>query len=74
MSCLKVGAQVGRPSWMIRLTIFRKIRLLRGFSKYQRLISCETDKARQKVILGLSNLEDWIIFDDFLWKTNISQW
>ena len=25
MSCLKVGALVGRPSWMARLTIIKKI-------------------------------------------------
>ena len=29
MNCLKVGAQVGRQSWVVRLTIFRKIRLWR---------------------------------------------
>ena len=29
------------------------------------------DKEFHNVILGISNLEDWITFDDFLRKTNI---
>ena len=38
MNYLKVGAQVGRPSWMARLTILKKIVLWKGFAKDQSLI------------------------------------
>ena len=73
MNCFKVSAQVGRQSWVKKLTIFRKIRIRREYSEDHKLIFSRTNKENQKDILCGSNLPNLIIFDYFLWKTNIPQ-
>ena len=46
----------------------------REYFEDRELIFSRMNKEDQREILCRSNLEDLIIFDDFLWKANIPQW
>ena len=57
-----VGAQVSRRSWMTSHIIFSLIRFWSEYFEDQKLIFTKMNKEDHRMILGDSNLKDWIIF------------